>query len=176
MSRTAVLMIVGLLTGCAFPPVTARTTIDSPAQRPTVLVLAEIAVVDPLWEPYRPHFRRGVEEWLRRDSTFTEVLMERPALVPAGSAVLVGTITEMDEGDPKKRFFVRMGAGRARAAGDFEIHGPAGQPYVRFTSQERYEGGAGGMGTLDREDLFRRLGAAVAETAARWARGEPLER
>jgi hypothetical protein len=176
MLRTAILVLVGLLAGCTAASDTSHTTLDTPVHRPAVLVLGEVGVADPLWETYRPYFRRGAEEWLRRNPSFEQVLLERPARMRADSAVLVGTITEMDKGDPKLRFFVRMGAGRARITGDFEIQGPAGEPYVRFTSEESYRGGSGGAGTLDLEDLFKRLGAVVAETAARWARGEPLDR
>jgi hypothetical protein len=176
MSRIAILILAGLLAACTSASETSLTSLDASAPRPRVLVLGEIAVADPLWETYRPHFRRGAEEGLRRNPGFDQVLLERPARMQLDSAVLVGTITEMDRGDPKLRFFVRMGAGRAKVMGEFEIQGPAGEPYVRFTSEESYRGGAGGMGTLDVEDLFRRLGVAVAETAAKWVRGESLER
>jgi hypothetical protein len=172
-------VLVGLLSaGCTFASVNPQAIVDTPPERPSVLVLGEIGVADKLWETYRLHFLRGAEGWLRRNPGFKEILAERPTPLPAGSAVLVGTITEMDKGSPALRFFVGMGAGQAKVKGTFEIQGSNGQPYVRFTSHESYLGGAGigGAGILDLEDLFKRFGETVAETAAKWARGESLER
>ena len=175
----AVLFVVLLSAGCTFATVKPETMFDPPKERPTVLVLGEIVVADKLWETYRLHFLRGAEGWLRRNPTsFKDVLVQRPALLPVGSAVLVGTITEMEKGSAALRFFVGMGAGQAKVKGVFEIQGPNGQSHVRFISQEKYLGGAGigGAGILDLEDLLQRFGETVAETVAKWFRGEPLEK
>ena len=82
--------------------------------------------------------------------------------LPPGSAVLVGTITEVAKGSSALRFFVGMGAGQAKVKGSFEIRGPNGESYVRFTSHESYLGGAGiGGGVLDLEDLLKSFGETV---------------
>jgi hypothetical protein len=178
MLRLLTVLVATLLsTACTFASVKPQTKVDAPKERPTILVLGDIGVTDKLWETYRLYFVRGAEGWLRSNPGFKEVLVERTAPLPEGSAVLVGTITEVERGSPALRFFVGMGAGQARARGSFEIHGPAGESYVRFTSHESYLGGAGigGAGILDLEDLMKRFGETVAKTAAKWARGEPLD-
>jgi hypothetical protein len=35
-----------------------------PAQPARALVIGEVSVADPLWEPYKLHFTRGAEAWL----------------------------------------------------------------------------------------------------------------
>ena len=179
MHRAVIVLLVSLLTaGCTFASVKPQTVADAPRDRPSVLVIGDIAVADALWETYRLHFVRGAEAWLRRNPGFKEVLVAPPPPLPADAAVLVGTITEMDKGSAALRFFVGMGAGQAKVKGTFAIQGSNGQPFVRFESRESYLGGAGigGAGILDLEDLFKRFGETVAETAVKWARGEPLER
>jgi hypothetical protein len=162
---------------CTFASVKPQTIAVRPKQPPAVLILGEIGVADKLWETYRLHFLRGAETWARRNAGFREILVERPAQVPTDAVVLVGTITEMEKGSAALRFFVGMGAGQARARGVFELQGPQGQSYVRFTSHESYLGGAGigGAGLLDMEDIFQKFGETVAKTVAKWSRGEPLE-
>jgi len=70
-----------------------------------------------------------------------------------------------------------MGAGQARARGDFEIQAPNGAALAKFTARRSYPGGAGigGAGLLDVEDRVARLGESVAETTQKWLRGENID-
>lgn len=162
--------------GCTFAGLKPELAGAPPPSPPRVLVLGEVKVADPLWQSYIPHFRRGVEDWVRGKGAFESVLAERPAELPADSIVLVGTLTEVDKGSTALRWIVGMGAGQAKVKGDFEIQDPGGVALARFSARESYLGGAGigGAGFLDMEDLVRRFAETVAETTRDWSRGKPI--
>ncbi len=90
---------------------------------------------------------------------------------------MVGTITEIDKGSAAMRLLVGMGAGQAKAKGEFEIHAPDGTKLTHFTARRSDLGGLGigGAGSIDVDELVARLSETVAETTQRWARGENVQ-
>lgn len=163
--------------GCTFAAVKPEVTSGPPPVRPRTFVVGEVRVADSLWDPYRPHFVRGVTAWLKKNGGFENVVAEAGVTAPADSIVLVGTITDVDKGSAVARALVGMGAGQAKARGDFEIRAPSGAVLVKFTARESYLGGLGmgGIGLLDMDDLVTKLGERVAKTTDRWLRGEKLD-
>ena len=178
MRRLGMVVLIALgVSGCTFAGVKPQLTGAPPSAPPKTLVLGDVQVADPLWESYRLHFRRGLEEWLKRNGGFESVVAEAPAQLPADSIVLVGRITEVDEGSGALRLFVGMGAGQAKVRGTFEIQDTSGVVLAKFSARESYLGGAGigGAGFLDMEGLVRRFAETVAETTKKWAHGERVE-
>jgi hypothetical protein len=165
-----------VLVGCTFSGVKPELAGTPPPQPPKALVVGDVTVTDKLWDTYRLHFARGVSDWLKRNGGFETVYEERPAVVPEGSIVLMGRITEIDKGSAVARALVGMGAGQAQVKGSFEIQDPAGTVLATFSARESYLGGAGmgGFGMLDMEDLVKRFAETVAETTRNWARGEKI--
>ena len=94
----AVAALVVALTGCTFASVRPEVAGTPPPTPPRVLVIGDVTFEDALWEPYRLHFARGVNDWLKRNGGFESVLMERPATLPADGVVLISRITELDKG------------------------------------------------------------------------------
>jgi len=170
------LLALFLAAGCTFGGVTP-ISVAPPPGRPTVLVLGEIEVSNPVWASAPLQFRSRAYDWLTKNPSFDKVLTETPAESIAESITLTGAITELDEGSAALRFFVGMGAGQAQAKGEFRILGPDGTELVRFQARRSYLGGAGigGGGLLDMDELIRRLGESVAEMTVHWSRGEPLD-
>jgi hypothetical protein len=173
----AVAALVVALTGCTFASVRPEVAGTPPPTPPRVLVIGDVSFEDALWEPYRLHFARGVNDWLKRNGGFESVLMERPATLPADGVVLISRITELDKGSPALRLLVGMGAGKAKIKGQFELQDSSGKVLTRFSSSEAYLGGAGigGAGFIDMDDLTRRLAETVAEAARDFARGKPTK-
>lgn len=163
--------------GCTFASVKPDITSGPPPIRPKTLLVGDLRVADSLWDPYKPHFVRGLTEWLKKNGGFENVVTEAGTPAPANSIVLVGTITDVDKGSAVARVLVGMGAGQAKAKGDFEIRDGSGAVLVKFTARESYLGGLGmgGMGLLDMEDLVTKLGERVAKTTDQWLRGEKLD-
>ncbi len=181
MNRLAVVLSFALLTAaCTFKDVkpTLMPTANE-AKRPTVttIVVGDIVAADPLWETYRLHVSRGITEWYGRNASSLKVLTAKPATPSEDTVVLVGRITEVDKGNSALRLFIGMGAGQAKMKGDFEIRRLDGVLLAKFSARESYLGGAGigGAGILDLEDLARRFGETVAESALKWSRGESME-
>ncbi len=166
-----------VLTACTFSDITPEIAGTPPSPPPKVLIVGDVSFADKLWEPYKLHFARGVADWLQRNGGFETVHAERPAVVPEGAIILMGTITEIDKGSAVARTLVGMGAGQAKVKGTFEIQNANGVVLSRFTSRESYLGGAGmgGWGLLDMEDLVKRFAETVAEGTRNWARGEKMK-
>lgn len=178
MHRIAFALLVALVvSGCTFAAVKPDVVVAPPPDAPKVLVIGQVSVKDALWEPYKLHFTRGVEKWLKEKNAFESVLPERPRTLPERSIVLVGTITDVDKGSTALRWVVGMGAGQAKVKGDFEIQSPSGAVLAKFSTRESYLGGwgIGGPGFLDMEDLVKRFAETVAATTVQWARGEKLD-
>jgi hypothetical protein len=179
--RTAVFAVTlaflgAAMPGCTFQSVKPEVSL-APPQQYTTFILGEIRAEDRAWDGLQHHFRKGVVEWLKEKKAFETVLDTAPA-APVGSAItLSGTITEIDKGSVALRILVGMGAGQAKVKGVFEIKDSAGSTLVKFAARESYLGGAGmgGAGLLDMDDLVKRFGETVAQTALKWSRGEPIE-
>jgi hypothetical protein len=165
-----------LLAGCAgtFAEVTPLSDGGAPPERPPTLVVGEVGVANPAWEAYRTSLTKGVTEWFAKNGGFQSVRVEATPTPVPDSVVLTGVITEIDEGNATLRILVGMGAGQAKAKGDFEIRRPDGTVLTKFTARRSYLGGVGmgGGGFIDMGELVRRLGESVAETTAKWTRGE----
>lgn len=177
---TLSLLLVALLSAaCAgtFGQVTPQTMGTPPAQPPKTLVVGAVGVSDAAWEQYRSHFKKGVADWVAKNGGVPSVVTGAAATPDADNLVLTGTLTEINKGSAAARFFVGMGAGQAKAKGDFELRRPDGTLLARFTVRRSYLGGVGigGAGLLDMDELVGRLGEAVAETTVKWLRGEKVE-
>jgi hypothetical protein len=174
----ALLAVLIALAGCAgtFGAVTPQGAAAPPPARARVLVLGEIRTHDPAWDAYRPHFIRGLRDWAEKSGAFEQVLSEGTA-ASAEAVVVTGTLTEIDEGSAAMRWLVGMGAGQAKAKGEFQLRALDGAVLASFTARRSYLGGMGigGAGFLDMEELVARLGATVAESSAKWLRGEPID-
>jgi hypothetical protein len=152
MRRSSLLFVALLLTGCTFAAVQPQMVVLPPTGVPKVLVLTDLQIKDELWGPHKIQFRRSVQEWIKRNGGFESVLTERPAMLGNDAIVLVGTLTEVDEGSTALRWIVGFGAGQAKVKGEFEIQSPTGATLARFSARESYLGGAGigGAGFLGR--------------------------
>jgi hypothetical protein len=173
-------LVLGLLAaGCAgtFAEVTPLSDGSARPEHPQILVVGEVRVTNPAWEPLRMQLTKGVADWFTKNGGFQSVLTEPGATSSPDGVVLTGTITEIEEGNAALRVVVGMGAGQAKAKGDFEIRGPDGTVLTKFTARRSYLGGVGmgGAGFIDMGELVRRLGESVAETTAKWARGEQAQ-
>jgi hypothetical protein len=113
----------------------------------------------------------------KKNGGIETVLTAPDATPPGNSVVVVGTITEIDKGSAALRVLVGMGAGQAKAKGEFELRRPDGMTLTKFTARRSYLGGVGigGAGLLDMEQLVGRLGETIAETTSKWLRGEKIE-
>lgn len=172
-------LLAVFLAGCAgtFSDVKPQMTAVSLTERPTTLVVGEIRASDATWERYRADLVKGIVDWFKKNGGIETVLTAPDATPPGNSVVVVGTITEIDKGSAALRVLVGMGAGQAKAKGEFELRRPDGMTLTKFTARRSYLGGVGigGAGLLDMEQLVGRLGETIAETTSKWLRGEKIE-
>src|SRR5262249_37422746 len=113
-----VIVLLASLTGCAgtFSAVTPQgAAADRSPDPPKVLVIRDIRVTDPTWEPYKPSFSMGVREWIMKNGASLQVVTEPSPELPTDSIVLSGALTEVDNGSAALRFWVGMGAGQSKA-------------------------------------------------------------
>ncbi len=91
--------------------------------------------------------------------------------------VLTGTITEFSEGNRFAQWVIGFGAGASEATGVFRLTDQNGKSLYQFSASTSYAGGMGigGAPLLSMDDLLENLASSVAEEAAKWARGDPLE-
>jgi hypothetical protein len=173
------LLIVAItLSGCTFAtiePDPQRAL--APPNKPRFIVLGHVQAANPAWEPYREDFAQGFAEWFKRNPGVPDALTDRAARFPDDAVILMGSISDVEEGNSALRWLVGMGAGQAHVKGDFEIVDATGKVLTRFTARESYLGGVGigGPGFLNTGDLVRRFSETVAKSTRKWANGEPLD-
>ena len=166
-----------MIGGCTFAGITADPPGVASPESPRFVVLGHVETADPAWQPYRESFAEGFADWFRRNPGVPDAITDRAAVFPHDAVLLMGTITEIDEGNAPLRWLIGLGAGQARVKGDFQVVDGGGRVLTRFDAQESYLGGAGigGPGFLSTEDLVRRFSERVAKSMRKWARGEPLD-
>ena len=122
-------------------------------------------------------FALGVQKWCTEHKSIRVLTEVSPTGLPSKAVVLTGNITEIEKGSAAARFWVGMGAGQERAQGQFEVQKPDGSRLTAFTARKSYLGGSGigGWDMMKMEDLVDQLGQVVAETTAKWLRGEKLD-
>ena len=173
------IMAATLVSGCTFAGIEADPPWGraAPPHNPRFIVLGHVQAADPAWEPYREHFADGFADWFKRNPGVPDAIRDRAVRFPEDAVILMGTITDIDEGNSAVRWLIGMGAGQARVKGQFQIVDAAGRVLTRFNARESYLGGAGigGPGFLNTEDLVRRFSERVAKVTRRWASGEPLD-
>ncbi len=171
-----------MLCGCVgtFKEVTPVAIGPAPAQRPTMLVLGETKVSDGRLSAAEQRlisqsFQMGVEKWCAENKSFA--ISIGSSNVPPEAIVLTGDITEVEKGSASERFWVGMGAGQAKVAGQFTLTKPDGKPLGSFNARKSYLGGQGigGWDMMDMNDLAGRLGQLVAEMTDKWVHGEKME-
>lgn len=172
------------MTGCVgtFREIKPLSFTAPPDPHPTSIVLAQVEVRDGrLSAPERAilenAFKLGVEKWCADEPGLTLIQSDEPATSATHSVRLVGVITEVEKGSSAERFWIGMGAGQARIQGDFEIQSADGKTFVSFHARKSYLGGAGigGWDMMRMDELAGELGKLVAETTAKWCRGDPIE-
>lgn len=175
---------VAVLTGCVstFKEVKPLSVGPPPKQRPAVLALGDIKVTDARLseadQKVMVHaFDLGVEKWCAEHKAFEVRRDVSTTNVPPGAIVLNGTITEIEKGSAAARFWVGMGAGQQRIAGEFAINGTDGTKLMAFAARKSYLGGQGigGWDMMKLEDLVDQLGQLVAQSTDKWLRGEKLD-
>jgi len=167
-----------VVSGCTFAAIEADPDRAlAPPNKPRFIVLGHVRVADPAWQPYREHFAQGFADWFKNNPGVPDALTDRAARFPDDAVILMGTITDIDEGSSALRWLVGMGAGQARVKGDFDIVDATGQVLTRFNARESYLGGVGirGPGFVNTGDLVRRFSETVAKSTRKWANGEPLD-
>lgn len=185
MGRSALLVVLGwiVVAGCAgtfsdmtFGAVKPQAVTEAPPTPPSTLVLGELRVTQPEWEIYRQAFAHGVIGWFQKNGGLS-VTTDASAAGSPNSVVLIGTLTEVDQGSAVARTFIGMGAGQAKAGGEFQIRGPDGRMLTQFSARQSYLGGRGfgGAALLDMVDVVGRLGETVAEATKKWLWGEKLD-
>lgn len=177
------LAVVWLGAGCAstFKEVKPVTTSEPPRQRPAVLTVGKVSLSDARLSDAEKQtmlraFHLGVESWVNKSRAFSTVKVGGQWPLPAGTMAMVGDISEVEKGSSAMRFWVGMGAGQARAQGEFQLLDNQGRELTKFKVRKSYLGGAGigGWDMLKTEDLVKQLGELVAETTDKWLRGEKI--
>ncbi len=182
-SKLALALLAGGLgfvaTGCVstFKEVKPLTVGPLPATKPTALAVGKLTVKDARLSETEQQlmahaFALGMEKWFAEHKGLELLKNVAATNVPIHALVLNGTITEVEKGSAAARFWVGMGAGQERAAGEFALHNAEGKELASFTARKSYLGGngIGGFDMLKPEDLVDQLGQLVAETADKWIR------
>lgn len=117
-----------------------------------------------------------MESWVTKNRAFDSVNVGGEWPLPVGTMAMVGDIFEVEKGSSSMRFWVGMGAGQARAQGEFRLLDNKGRELAKFSVRKSYLGGTGigGWDMLKTEDLVKQLGELVAETTDKWLRGEKI--
>ena len=178
--RTYTTVLIAILTtGCSFSS-TKTLSIVPREPPPRVLVLGR--VIHPpreefdeskqVWSSYARLFEKGMREWVRNHGHGQWGFSTDPKTAGPNDVIVVGTITRVDQGYAALRFWVGLGAGQAKMAGDFEVRTARGEILHKFHGRESYFGGwgIGGWDFLDMGDLALRFGETVAEQAMDWTR------
>jgi hypothetical protein len=177
-TRYILLAMVGVslsLGACTTTTITPEV-VTAPPQSYDTIVIREIEATDELVETRLPYFRAGLVGGLREADAFPNIVESDTDPVPMSGISLTGRITEVDKGSKALRFIIGFGAGRAKAAGSFELHDAEANLLAKFESRKAYSGGAGigGFDFLDMDELLEELGQETAGVVIRWSKGEPL--
>lgn len=174
----ALLAVAVAVAGCTVKSITADpASAVAPPAAPRYIVLGHVKPVYQSWEPYRLDFTDGFAAWFKENPGVPDAVTDREAQFPDDAVILMGTITDIDEGSLPLRWVVGLGAGQAQVKGEFEIVDQTGRVLSRFQARESYLGGVGfrGPDILNMHDLMRRFSETVAKSTRKWANGEPLE-
>ena len=142
----------------------------------TVLVLGELTSDKPGWTSAQPRFRKVFVQYLTDRKAFATVLDGSPP--PDGALVLLGSVTEVEEGDRAARALIGFAAGQATLKGRFEVRDDAGVTLLRFESHGATYGGIGPSvagAFVDIETLVTGFAVNVANTVIRWSKGDLVE-
>ena len=165
-----------LTVGCAIT-VQQKPEVNLPMpSNATVLVLGELTSDKPGWTTLQPHFRKVFLQYLADRKVFATVLDDSPP--PDNALVLLGSVTEVEEGDRALRALVGFGAGQMKLKGRFEVRDAAGVTLLRFESHGATYGGIGPSvaGAMqDIEGLVTGFAVNVAHTVMRWSKGKLVE-
>lgn len=170
------LFLAMFLSSCTTTTITPKT-VQSPARNVDVVAIGDIESDDEIWGSRIPYLRRGLLARLREEGGFAGVLDGTPSVVSENGITVSGKVTEVDKGNRALRFIIGFGAGRAIAAGSFQIIDRDGAILAQFEVRKAYSGGAGigGLDMLDMDELMQKLGEETADSIIRWANGESLE-
>ncbi|MBI1979277.1 MAG: DUF4410 domain-containing protein [Elusimicrobia bacterium] len=114
---------------------------------------------------------RLVERRLKLKGLFRSVVLAIEVHSPEPSSVtVIGTVTEITEGNRFLQWFLGFGAGAPEAAGNFKLIDSGGKDLFQF-SVSTYAGGLK-IGVPSMEELLDGLASLVAEQIAKWVRGE----
>jgi hypothetical protein len=184
---TAIVLVVGtalLASGCVstFKEVKPLGGGPPPVIKPCAVALGNLKITDVRLSQTERQvmakaFGDGFEKWFGEPPRL-ELLKDVVATnLPPGAILLEGTITEIEKGSAAARFWVGMGAGQQRAAGEFVVRSPEGNTLTAFTARKSYLGGQGigGWDMLKLEDLVSQLGQLVAETMDKWLRNGEIK-
>jgi hypothetical protein len=162
--------------GCTGSQAQAKKAL-TPAQKPTVIVVQDVTMYDPMWNHLVPHFQKGLVNALKEDRKFESVIYPFQGQVPESAVALSGSITEVEKGNAALRWIVGFGAGQEKVKGTFLIKNQQSEELLEFEAEETYAGGLGigGAGFVDIEDLMQKFGESVAKRTSRWAEGKPIE-
>lgn len=141
-----------------------------------VLILGDVKSDRPGWQSLQPVFRRKFVEYLSEQRVFESVIDNAK---PSGDTlILIGNITEVDEGNRAARAVIGFGAGKAKLKGKFELQDTIGGTLLRFESYSAHYGGVGlllgvsgviGGAQGGVETLIKSFAISVAQNVMRWA-------
>lgn len=167
-----------LTAACTTVEVTPQA-LQAPTHTYRTVVLARVGSQDPAFTYVEPFFREGFVRRLNELKAFESVsdasASQAAASPTSPDAILVTAIlTNVDKGDAVVRFFVGMGAGRARAAAQLDIQGADGKSLGRFEARKAYSGGIGigGGPLMGIEGLTTQLGEQAAQSLVDWSQGK----
>jgi hypothetical protein len=172
----ALALLLIAASGCTGSHAQAKKAL-APAQKPSVIVVQDVAMYDKMWDHLVPHFQKGVVAKLKELQSFESVIYPSDGPMPDSAVALSGRITEVEKGNAALRWIVGFGAGQERVKGTFFIRNAQGDELMEFEAEETYAGGLGigGAGFVDIEDLMLKFGESVAKRTSRWAEGKPIE-
>jgi hypothetical protein len=137
-----------------------------PAAPHRAIILGEVTTSDENAKELMAFFRIGFEDYLKR-AKGVDLLDHMPDPAPPDAVIVAGDIDDFDEGDRVARIVIGLGAGKARAHGDFAIRDTQGQVLARFESVK-----TGSLGIVEMDGLMQKFGAATAAAVLRWAKGQ----
>jgi len=122
-------------------------------------------------------FRRLLLTKLEQSGAFEQILSPAPAALPAGSVVVSGRFTDVDQGSEILRLLIGLGAGAPELSAEFHIRDAGGRKLASFEEDVTSLQGTGYSAyrsPVYLDEMVDGFAEDAAEAIIRWSRGEGL--